>query len=82
MFKLIGGFASLLGLLFASLVVTLTTGTPQTVALWLGIGFVVIGGAYFGAFALDLASACRTPRSGSPARLAARPPARRRAAVR
>ena len=29
MFKLFGGFASLLGLLFASLVVSLTTGTPK-----------------------------------------------------
>ena len=82
MFKLFGGFASLLGLLFASLVVSLTTGTPQTVALWLGIGFVVIGGAYFGAFALELGSACRNPRSVSRAHLAARPPVRRRSAVR
>ena len=81
MIKVFGGFASLLGLLFTSLAVSLTTGTAQTVALWLGIGFVLVAGASFGAFALELWSACRTPRLPSRARPAARPPVRRGAAA-
>ncbi len=81
MIKVFGGFASLLGLLFTSLVVSLTTGPPQTIALWLGIGFVLVAGASFGAFALELWGVCRTPRIPSRARSAARPPVRRRAAA-
>ncbi len=73
MLKLAGVFVSGIAYTLCFTAVTVCSGTDQTLAVLLGVSFVIVGGAFAGCFLLEMVKASTTRRASQPIRPKAAP---------